>query len=265
MSGILFFPMVFAILEAAACLRLDPVIVRDKSTNTCPSAVEEARANASRQILNILGGLTDVPECGKGKWFQVANLNMSDPQQECPSSWSVASSPGRSCVAPASSPCDSAVFHHSSGLPYQWVCGRARGFASFTPDAFYRGSLGINGLYLDGVSITHGHPRQHIWSFGAGHGVIPGANHRCPCDNNNRNFARLPPSFVGNNYFCDGEYNGALWDGKDCTTNCCTFNNPPWFTVKLTSTTDDIEVRICHDQVVGDERVYLNTLLLYVQ
>ena len=64
---------------------------------------------------------------------------------------------------------------------------------------------------LEGVSITHGNPRQHIWSLAAGHG---GIKYRCPCDSPTRTFAALPPSFVGDNYFCDGDYNGALWMAK---------------------------------------------------
>ena len=27
----------------------------------------------------------------------------------------------------------------------------------------------------------------------------------CPCDNSDQSSAPLPPSFVGNNYFCDGD------------------------------------------------------------
>ena len=87
--------------------------------------------------------------------------------------------------------------------------------------------------YLDGVCVTYGTPRRHIWNFGAGYNRS--GPFRCPCDNpNDRGFAPLPPSFVGTNYFCDGEYNGALWDGMDCTVSgCCTFNSPPWFSVTL--------------------------------
>ncbi len=109
--------------------------------------------------------------------------------------------------------------------------------------------------------MTHGSPRQHIWSLAAGHG----GNFRCPCDNSDRAQAPLPPSFVGNNYFCDGDYNGALWDGQGCTTDCCTFNSPPYFSVALPSSTfDDIEVRICSDQDRGDEAVHIGMLELYV-
>ena len=82
-----------------------------------------------------------------------------------------------------------------------------------------------------------------------------------------RGQAPFPPSYVGNNYFCDGNYNGALWDAMDCTTNCCTFNNPPWFSVSLPApTSDDIEVRMCgSDGNTLNELMQLSFLQSYVQ
>ena len=192
----------------------------------------------------------------------VTSLNLTDPQQNCPSPWVMETIPRRSCGT--ANPLCASVSYDSLGVTYQNVCGMALGYVLGSPDAFIRfiDDAGINGAYLDGVSITHGQPRQHIWSLAAGHG----GNFRCPCDNTDRNVAPLPPSFVGNNYFCDGDYNGALWDGEGCTTACCTFNNPPWFMTTLpTPTSDSIEARICHDQIAADERVLLNILSLFVQ
>ena len=59
-----------------------------------------------------------------------------------------------------------------------------------------------------------------------------------------------------------------LWDGEGCGSNssCCTFNSPPWFNVQLSSpTTDDIEVRICGDQGIGDEDTPIQLMELYVK
>jgi len=79
-------------------------------------------------------------------------------------------------------------------------------------------------------------------------------------------FSPPPPSFVGGDYFCDGVYNGALWDGLEGVTNCNTFNAPPWFSVTLTEpTSDDLEVRICSDQSRYDELVSVQLLQVYVQ
>ena len=262
MSGAAIFGLAFGLVvfDAVVCFRLQSVVIQERTSGICPASVAEARANASQRLSTILQNNLAVPECGPGYWVQVASLNLTDPQQNCPSPWVMETTPGRSCAA-ASPPCAS-VYFDTFGVIYQKVCGMALGYATDTPDAFLNRNVGIDSSYLDGVSITRGQPRQHIWSLAAGHG----GNFRCPCDNTDQNQARPPPSFVGNNYFCDGAYNGALWDGEGCTTACCTFNNPPWFAATLPApTSDSIEARICHDQTAGDERIFLNTLSLYVQ
>ena len=249
-------------------IRVDPVIIngtRD-SHGSCPSSdnLESARRNISESIRISLKSV--VPDCGSGEWIEVVHFNMMNMSQQCPSSWTMALSPARSCFAATPQSCPGTVFP-SSGVTYSRICGRAIGYSSNSVDAFaelnnLRSSPNINGPYVDGVSVTHGSPRQHVWSFAAGHG----GTFRCPCDNQDRSFAPLPPSFVGNDYFCDGDYNGALWDAMDCTTNCCTFNNLPWFNVSLSApTSDDIEVRICGDQPTSNEIVLLSFLQLYVQ
>ena len=79
-----------------------------------------------------------------------------------------------------------------------------------------------------------------------------------------------PPSYVGSNYYCESAHkdycwvinrffpDDPLWDGQQCDNDeatCCTgTNTPPWFSVDLPdSTSDDIEVRMCHDQDTTDE------------
>ena len=83
-------------------------------------------------------------------------------------------------------------------------------------------------------------------------------------------------------YYCESAYQGTcyvidtffpddpLWDGQQCDNNegtCCTgANTLPWFSVDLPdSTSDDIEVRICHDQDTTDEDSPIQLLELYVQ
>ena len=54
------------------------------------------------------------------------------------------------------------------------------GYQYRVPDAFKDGTgQTIDGHYLDGVSITHGMPRNHIWSFAAEWRD----NSYCPCSN----------------------------------------------------------------------------------
>ena len=51
---------------------------------------------------------------------------------------------------------------------YDQVCGRIIGYQLSTPDAFRDSSRSIDSNYIDGVSVTYGSPRQHIWSFVGG-------------------------------------------------------------------------------------------------
>ena len=111
---------------------------------------------------------------------------------------------------------------------------------------------------MDGVSITYGLPPQHIWTFFSGY---------CLCDDPNLPGEYGPPSFVGESYFC--EYTATtdpMWDGMGCESNCCAFNSPPWFSSTLPAPiSDDIQVRICTNQGISDERVFISLVQLYIQ
>ena len=132
------------------------------------------------------------------------------------------------------------------------------------------------------VLVWHSSPRQHIWSFAGGldEDTSDLSSFSCPCVTGSTN-ENLIPSFVGQNYFCESgitQWDGRLgvfwpngdplWDGQGCgpTSSCCTFNSPPWFNVQLSSpTTDDIEVRICGNQPIGDEDTPIQLIELYVK
>jgi hypothetical protein len=142
----------------------------------------------------------------------------------------------------------------------------------------------IDTYYVYGVSITHGSPRNHIWTLAAG--ISEGAHTTegwdCPCSNLSRtdNNNVPSPSFVGNDYYCESGNptetyqfnrfypNDPLWDGQQCEGQCCSTTDglsPPWFTVELPNpTTDDIEVRICIPESSRDD-IIIKLLELYVQ
>ena len=223
------------------------------------------------------------PDCGDGQWLRVAYFNMKNPEEQCPRGWRGFDSPVRCCGRPASARSSSpSVYYSTNGYQYKKVCGRAIGYQLGSPDCFSSVNGAepdhetVNGIYIDGVSVTHGNPRTHIWTFAVGLHERSGSNniHNCPCDG-----GASPPDFVGNNYFCEtGDDtpnvelhrfydDDPLWDGQDChNSTCCAFNHPPWFHVQLDSpTTDDIEVRICGDQGTGDEDSPIELLEIYVQ
>ena len=120
--------------------------------------------------------------------------------------------------------------------------------------------------YLDGLSIRRSSASEHIWSFAADN--IHSSTHtiNCPCSGDPT--SANPPNFVGNNYFCDTySENGLLWDGKGCTTalSCCNFNTPPWFSMELPVSIEDIEARICPDETSRNEKFLIQLLEIFVQ
>ena len=215
---------------------------------------------------------------GTGGWRRVVYLDMTDPNTNCPSGWQLTSHSRRTCgkVNTTSLTCDNITFSVSGG-DYTRVCGRIKGYQYGWPDGFepYDDEVTtIDDAYVCGVSLTHGSPRQHIWTFAAG--IAEGRPARydiCPCDATVN--ITIPP-FVGGDYFCESGYhsnspagfhsNDPLWDGYGCSASstCCSFRNPPYFTKELPSpTTDDIEARICMQD--GGDDTPIELIELYVQ
>ena len=220
--------------------------------------------------------------CGPGNWMQIVLLNLSNPSHRCPSALTEVTTPaGRGCTRPgASSGSCSSTIYSTLGIQYNRVCGRSIGYQNGTTEAFLINSpipQTIDTFYVDGLSVTHGSPRQHVWSFASGLTESPESGiNGCFCGDPSITPGAPPPPFVGNNYFCESGNLGPpasglfaedpLWNGMNCpTNNCCEFNNPPWFNAELSAlTTDDIEVRLCCSQDTADENIVLQLLELYV-
>ena len=198
-----------------------------------------------------------------GGWTRVANLDMTDPSQQCPDGFrrvNRTTAPLRTCGRPGPAECVSTTFP-VHGIEYSQVCGRVIGYQFGAPDAFVT-SATIDDTYVDGVSLTHGiSPRQHIWTFAAALEELSSNHDVCPCTQPDLPYTGAVPSFVGQNYFCETGTRlrsplifyayDPLWDGQGCRGNstCCSFNNPPWFCKQLPQpTTDDIELRLCGDE-----------------
>ena len=191
-------------------------------------------------------------------------LNMTDSRHVGPAGLNFTTFSKRTCERAHSDSrsCSSTTFS-VGGSQYSRVCGRALAYwfgYNYAFAGYHRRRQGIDGDYVDGLSLTHGAPgsRQHIWTFASG--LFTGNRNssspidRCPCDNGNTTY-RSPP-FVGNDYFCESIQtqfswasvfypNAQLWDGQVCEGGgtCCQFNNPPWFTKNIAdSTTEDIEL-----------------------
>ena len=235
-------------------------------------------ATLQRQTTILQTQLGYIHPCGAGEWHSVAYLNMGNMSHRCPLTWRQYNSSGvRACGRPDIGTGFCASIRYSvDGLQYRKVCGRVLGYQFGSTDAFNEQT--INQQYVDGVSITHGSPRQHIWTYAAGSTVngSDSPSDNCPCSSTP---GLNPPSFVGNNYYCESANPTAtfqhgqlflddkLWDGQQCENTCCTAaNSQPWFTTNLPQPTSDaIEVRICGSETVSREDIYLQLLEIYIQ
>ena len=122
--------------------------------------------------------------------------------------------------------CNSVIIQNN-GISYSQICGKVTAYQYRKPNLVV--SLDrrnyLDSYYLDGISITRGSPRQHVWSLMVGlfenpmlYGYTFAA---CPCAIGS---TQSVPSFVGNNYFCESGnpshtfpdkvlYDDALWEG----------------------------------------------------
>ena len=243
--------------------------------------------------------------CGSGGgWTRLAYLDMTDSTENCPSGFRLYQSGGvRACGRPTSSvgSCKSVQFP-SNGISYSQVCGRVVGYQYASTDAVYPGlydhevygsiingnHLNLNSYYVDGVSITRGSPRQHVWTLMAG--LSQAGNHswtghndaryNCPCSPGSPQNSTLQ-SFIGTDYYCesgnpatDGAGSGTfltsdpLWDGKGCISqgNCCDRPGLPWFNKVLSSVTADyLELRVCADESSDNEDSPVGFYEIYVK
>ena len=218
-----------------------------------------------------------------GGWMKIASLNMTTGGSTCPPGLRTLQDPQPLCAMNIDGPgCSSTVFP-VQGVQYSRVCGKIIGFQHKSPDAFYSyhkdDQITIESSYVDGISLTHGSPRKHIWTFVAAiHEHNSSWPSVCPCTNTRNSQEVAIPPFVAHDYFCDtGSENfwefifygdDPLWDGEGCGefNTCCSLNTPPWFMKQLSSpTSDDIEMRLCANQNRDDEDITVETLEIYVQ
>ena len=219
--------------------------------------------------------------CGSGGgWTRLAYLDMSDATQNCPSGFTLCQSGGvRACGRTNSGAGCVSVTYPSNGISYSQICGRVIGYQYRSTDAFH-GPSDLNSYYVDGVSITRGSPRQHVWTLA--NGITDSYNNNpqwiCPCSNGS---SQTVPSFVGNHYFCESGNHASswfsilytsdpLWDGQGCgvlEATCCAASGIPWFHRDYgnATTTDYIELRVCSNQENTNEDTPVSFYEIYVK
>ena len=160
---------------------------------------------------------------------------------------------------------------------YTNVCGKLRGYQFREPEVFNSG-YSIDQSYLHGVSITHGSPRTHLWSYVTSFSEqYSSTSLRCPCARPDPTDRSGVPSFVGEHFYCESGFSGSnvdnriawedpLWDGQGCFASgnqCC--NRYGWFHREIPATSDNIEVRWCADgDYTHNEDVLTDQLEIWV-
>ena len=168
----------------------------------------------------------------------------------------------------------SSVTYHAGAKNYTDVCGRIRGYQHGPMNAFvsaYRGH-NIDSHYVDGISITTGSPRRHLWTYAVRRNESRGEF--CPCGNIPGLNVYIPP-FVNNHYYCEAGFvrtkygktawDDPLWDGEGCTVagnQCC--ERYGWFHRDIPPTTDNIEVRWCGNFGRSFKDVYTDLVEIWV-
>ena len=158
------------------------------------------------------------------------------------------------------------------------VFGRIRAYQFGSPDAFNGHTHSIDGIYVDGISVTYGSsPRRYLWTYAIGYrryyrpNNSPSLGSTCPSTG-----GHAQPTFVGDDYFCSSGnpgpgwqavlYTDPLWANIQGDYSFCGFGNNLYFCASLpTSSTADLEVRLCMDQALSDEDVRVETMDFYIQ
>ena len=161
-----------------------------------------------------------------------------------------------------SSTCSTVESFPTLGIQYSRVCGLLMGYTrisfQYTSELCgmppFNPQAGIDDPYVTGFSITHGRPRQHIWSLAYSYEEVDW----CPAFDGSKN----PPDFVGKDYLlgsCDLSY----------YSRCEFDSNYLWLIVNLTEpVSDNIELRACsgfYDENITNFYFGSTSLMILVQ
>ena len=102
----------------------------------------------------------------KGGWMKIADYDTSK-GDNCPSVWKKIKANGLHLCR---SPNDNAGYHTThfqvKQVSYNKICGRVKGYQKGLPGAFRKiENPSIDNEYVEGISITLGTPRKHVWSM----------------------------------------------------------------------------------------------------
>ena len=242
--------------------------------------VRDSSDNSTKRVYCYPSGHTS---CGEGVWMRIGYFDMTRTLSECPSPLQMFTVNNKKYCRRPYSGCTSVYFDNLS-QQYTEVCGMVEGYQYGSMDAFNPSSTSIDSVHLDGISITHKSPRQHLWSYVVGYVANPSSplSNACPCTP--RGTTTTVPSFIGSDYYCSSGNSGSrytsspllktspLWRtsryGPSCVTGstCCDNPDQPWFKKKLTQpASEDVEMRWCGDASPIYEATATTRVELYIR
>ena len=210
--------------------------------------------NGTISNLNCFHTDSSICDGMSGQWRRVAYLNTSETNEQCPRTL-MPQEDHSGCQVCGNGPKCSSVIYPTGGLYYSRVCGRVHAQYFGSPDGFHGGTFTADDNYVDGVSVTYGMcPKNHIWTFVA---TITSM-----CSNHD-------PGFVNSHYFCENVVDCRHEKNINCTVtqlwNGTGNGGAGYFHRNLTeSTSENIEIRVCRDQVPEDEDIFLTFVEIYV-
>ncbi len=212
------------------------------TTSSIVTAIQNTRRPLANQhpkgtsLLSICNGV--MPE----SWRLIAYINTTESCRKiCPKELSCATDIS-SCVQKMDGGGCSRVKFKSRGIAYSHVCGRIIGRHSGLLNGFGLNRLSetLDENYVDGVSLTYGDPRTHIWTFAANSYLLNFSNCNV-CYLSQPRFVPLSHYSCSLNPKCSknkacGE---GLWQDNLCSGDT-------WFHRQLPHPTeDDLEMRLC--------------------
>ena len=259
---------------------VDASVDSGRLLGSCREILDAGLSGGNGDYVISVGGVATTVYCDMdaGGWTRVGTI---DPVAGCPGELVAATDSVPGCWAPMTGSCTpgrsfrvASVSFEPVLSSYSEIRGFARGRQHGTTDAFAAleevGYRSIEEPYVDGLSITVGAPREHVWTFAAGlfdFAALDDPN-MCPCAT-----GRPPPSFVADAYDCDASntdggaldcrwHDGTLWDVTRSCDVPATEEDVP-FEVNVGPRSDPIDLRLLLDQ--DDENISIQALELYVR
>lgn len=211
-------------------------------------------------------------ESNGGGWTQLINWTINE---DCPDDW-INAEDFSACVRDLNEAGVRSTLISNLNIEYAQIRGYLKGVQFNSTDAFggRNGEFDLESHYVDGVSLTWGTPRHHIWTYAAGmtDDTSLQQDYACPCRG-----GALPPEFVGGHFYCESGNpeltkepiwydEDPLWNGNGFLEDCSSPGDPSWFTRTLsTPLNEPIEARLSANQASYNEEPGITEMVLLIR